>query len=77
MSLMATAFLRSAGLAETLTANAKAVMELISKVFIFNSEETIIRLWTSCLKGQLKYVTLNGNRLLRTSAEKTAETRSY
>ena len=41
MSLMATAFLRSAGLAETLTANAKAVMELISKVFIFNSEDPL------------------------------------
>ena len=77
MSLTAIAFLRSPGLVETPTANAKAAMELISKVFIFNSEETIIRLWTSCLKGQLKYVTLNGNRLLRTPAEKTAETRSY
>jgi hypothetical protein len=77
MPLTATVFLRFTGLAETPTANAKAAMKLI-RVFIFDSEEPVIRIWTSCLEGQLKYVILNGNRLLRrTPAEGTAETRSY
>ena len=49
MSLTATAFLRSAGLAETPTVNAKAAMELISKVFTFNLEDPLLgygpRVW--------------------------------
>ena len=42
MILTATAFLRFAGLAETPTANAKTAVKLISKVFIFDSEEPVI-----------------------------------